>query len=62
MLYKIELGCNDMMFKVNLVELLVLENFENVYINFIVKLNVNSFCKFVFSFKIVSYELVNDIE
>lgn len=62
MLYKIELGCNDMMFKVNLVELLVLENFENVYINFIVELNVNSFCKFVFSFKIVSYELVNDIE
>lgn len=61
-MYKIELGCNDMMFKVNLVELLVLENFENVYINFIVKLNVNSFCKFVFSFKIVSYELVNDIE
>lgn len=55
MSYKIELGCNDMMFKVNLVELLVLENFENVYINFIVKLNVNSFCKFVFSFKIVSY-------
>lgn len=62
MSYKIELGCNDMMFKVNLVELLVLENFENVYINFIVKLNVKSFCKFVFSFKIVSYELVNDIE
>lgn len=62
MSYKIELGCNDMMFKVNLVELLVLENFENVFINFFVKLNVNSFCKFVFSFKIVSYELVNDIE
>lgn len=33
-----------MMFKANLAESLVSENFENAYINFIVKLNANSFC------------------
>lgn len=52
-----------MMFKANLAESLVSENFENAYIlNFIVKLNANSFCKLVFSLKTVSHELVNDTE
>lgn len=60
--YKIELGCNDMMFKANLAESLVSENFENAYINFFVKMNANSFCKLVFSLKTVSHELVNDTE
>lgn len=43
--YKIELGCNDMMFKANLAESFVSENFENAYINYFVKLNTNSFSK-----------------
>lgn len=60
--YKIELGCNDIMFKANLAESLVSENFENASINFFVKLNANSFCKLVFSLKTVSHELVNDTE
>lgn len=51
-----------MMFKANLAESLVSENFENAYINFIVKLNANSFGKLVFSLKTVSHELVNDTE
>lgn len=51
-----------MMFKANLAESLVSENFENAYINFIVELNANSFCKLVFSLKTVSHELVNDAE
>lgn len=51
-----------MMFKANLAESLVSENFENAYINFFVKLNANSFCKLVFSLKTVSHEQVNDTE